>query len=206
MTLGAPAVETPAAALAALVWRPPAPVLALSSAPVGGGLGARRWIVNAQVPIDYARCDLDAHIGEIAGECGLDGDGIGFLTGADVRRFTGAFDGGVVAVSTVGIRKPAWAAAPDEVVEPVVGTINTVVWVPQRLSDAALVAAAGTLTEAKAQALQDLRVAGTGTASDAMAVVCPVDGEPDPFGGPRSVWGARVGRAVWRTVVDGGRP
>jgi adenosylcobinamide amidohydrolase len=205
MTLGTPVVESPAAAVAAVVWRSPVPVLAVSSAPVGGGLGVRRWVVNVQVPIDYSRCDLDVHVGEVAGALGLDGDGVGFLTGADVRRLTYAFDGGVSAASTVGVRKPTWAASPQGAVEPGVGTINTVVWVPARLSESALIAAAGTLTEAKVQALQHLKVDGTGTASDAMAVLCPVDGDAEPFGGPRSRWGSRIARAVWRTVVDGGR-
>ncbi|MCA1657528.1 MAG: adenosylcobinamide amidohydrolase, partial [Actinobacteria bacterium] len=35
--------------LPVLVWRLPRPVRAIASAPHGGGLGVRRWVVNAQV-------------------------------------------------------------------------------------------------------------------------------------------------------------
>ena len=51
-----------------------------------------------------------------------------------------------------------------------------------------------TATEAKAQALVEAGVPGTGTASDAVVVCCPPGGT-EPYGGPRSVWGARLARA-----------
>jgi adenosylcobinamide amidohydrolase len=75
------------------------------------------------------------------------------------------------------------------------------------LSDAALVNAIATVTEAKAQALADTGVAGTGTASDAVCVAAAAaigtDGEAETYGGPRSVWGARMARAVHRAVLEG---
>jgi adenosylcobinamide amidohydrolase len=86
-----------------------------------------------------------------------------------------------------------------------VGTINTLVRVPVRLSDAALVNAVATVAEAKAQALWEIGVEATGTASDATAVLCAPDGTAEPFGGPRSTWGARIARAVHAAVREGGR-
>jgi adenosylcobinamide hydrolase len=69
-----------------------------------------------------------------------------------------------------------------------------------RLSDAALLNALCTATEAKTQALLAARVAGTGTASDAVTVVCSATGPAEPFAGPRSPWGARLARAVYEAV------
>ncbi len=124
-----------------------------------------------------------------------------------------AADGGVHAAATVGLSSPAWAAAPDGHFrrespsgdEYRVGTINIVVAVPVRLSDAALVNAVATATEAKAQALHENGVRATGTASDAVVVHCPTDGTAETYGGPRSTFGARIARAVHAAVLAGAR-
>jgi adenosylcobinamide amidohydrolase len=189
-----------------LVWRCPSPMRAIASAPHGGGLGIRRWVVNAQVPASYGRRDPDHHLAKLAVSLGLPGRGVGMLTAANVRTYTGTTDGGVEVLATVGLGHPTLAAAPDQV-GPVslVGTINLIAVVPERLSDAALVNAIGTITEAKAQALRDLGLAATGTATDACCVLCPDDGRGHAFGGPRSLWGARLARAVHAAVRDGGR-
>ncbi|PZS30776.1 MAG: adenosylcobinamide amidohydrolase, partial [Pseudonocardiales bacterium] len=55
-----------------------------STAVSGGGLGLRHWVLNAQVPVDYARCDPEAHVDQLAGLLGLSGVGVGMLTAADV--------------------------------------------------------------------------------------------------------------------------
>ncbi len=44
---------------------------------------------------------------------------------------------------------------------------------------------------------------GTGTASDAICAAAPVAGEPEDFAGPRSLWGARIARAVHAAVYAG---
>jgi adenosylcobinamide hydrolase len=156
--------------------------------------------------MDYGRADPDVHLAQIAADLGLRGDGVGLMTGVDVRGHRRIHDDGVDAVVTVGLGAPAWAAAPDgDLRREAVGTINALVRVPVRLSDAALVNAAATATEAKAQALWDIGVDATGTASDAIAVLCSPDGPAEPFGGPRSTWGARIARAVHAAVREGGR-
>jgi adenosylcobinamide amidohydrolase len=99
-----------------------------------------------------------------------------------------------------------WAAAPDSArPTSLVGTINLVALLPERLSDAALVNAVATVTEAKAQALWDCGIRATGTATDAMCIVCPEDGRLHDFGGPRSIWGARLARAVHGAICVGAR-
>jgi adenosylcobinamide amidohydrolase len=62
--------------------------------------------------------------------------------------------------------------------------------------------AVATATEAKVQAMIEAGVPGTGTASDAIAVCCPPGGR-EPYGGPRSEWGARLARAVHAAVATG---
>jgi adenosylcobinamide hydrolase len=186
-----------------LTWRFGRPLLAISSASLGGGIGLRQWIINATVPMWYDRDDPDAHMGELAAELGFAGPGVGLLTGVDVAEVVTAADAGVRVWATVGLGAPTWAAAPDA--DPSrVGTVNIVVAVPVRLSEAALVNAVATATEAKVQALWDLGVAATGTATDAVCVVCPPDGPAAAYGGPRSEWGARLARSVHAAVRSGG--
>ena len=193
-------------ALPVLVWRSAVPLRMVASAPHGGGLGTRRWVVNAQVPSSYGRRDPDHHLGKLAVSLGLAGRGVGMLTAVDVRRVALAADGGVEAAATVGLGLPTWAAAPDAArPASLVGTINVLAVVPERLSDAALVNAAATAVEAKAQALWEAGVQGTGTATDAVCIACPEAGHPSAFGGPRSLWGARLARAVHQAVLAGAR-
>ncbi len=172
---------------------------------MGGGLGLRDWVVNAQVPSDYGRLDVAAHLAEIASALGLSGPGVGMLTAAPVAAVRAVEDGGVRVEATVGLTRPVWAAAPaqecDRVVTP--GTVNIVVFVPVRHTDAALANLLCTVTEAKVQALVDGEVDGTGTASDAVTVLCPAGGPAEPFGGPRSEYGAPVARAVYAALRSG---
>ena len=112
--------------------------------------------INATVDKAYARLDPERHLGELADGLGLAGAGVGLLTAVDVGDAVTADDGGVTAVATVGLGHPTWAAAPDgDLRHEPAGTINIVAWLPVRLSDAALVNAVATATEAKAQALWD---------------------------------------------------
>ncbi|OLF04278.1 adenosylcobinamide amidohydrolase [Actinophytocola xinjiangensis] len=191
----------------ALVWRLPAPLLTISSGPLGGGLGERDWVLNATVPHGYDRADPDAHLAEIAAAHGLTGPGAGFLTAVDVREVVHREDGGVRVSATTGVGShPTWASAPAAAPAEPVGTINVVCFLPVRLSDAALVNAVATVAEAKAQALWDAGVPGTGTSTDATALLCPPDGDPEPFGGPRSLVGSALARAVHAAVGAGLRP
>jgi adenosylcobinamide hydrolase len=189
-----------------LVWRPPEPALAISSGALGGGCGPRDWVLNTTVPAAYHHPDPAAHLASIAAELELPGLGVGLMTAVDVCDHVSAVDAGVMVDATVGIGAPAWAAAPDGDLRALApGTINIVAWVPARLSEPALVNAVATVAEAKAQAMWDIGIDATGTASDAVCLMCPRDGVAEPYGGPRSLWGARLARAVHAAVVDAGR-
>ncbi|OLB67181.1 MAG: adenosylcobinamide amidohydrolase [Actinobacteria bacterium 13_2_20CM_2_72_6] len=190
--------------LPVLVWRLAAPELMISSGALGGGIGARSWVVNATVPMSYAPADVPAHLAELAAGLGLSGPGTALVTGLDVARVVTATEGGVTAAATVGLGDPVWAAAAPAPA-PRVGTINLVVRVPARLGEAALVNAVATAAEAKSQALSELGIPGTGTCTDATVIHCPLSGIPEWYGGPRSTWGAPLARAVHAAVLRGAR-
>jgi adenosylcobinamide hydrolase len=188
-----------------LVWRLPGPLLAISSAPLGGGIGRRDWVVNATVDLAYGRDDPDVHLASLADDLGLTGAGVGLLTAVDVAEVIRTVDEGVVVWSTVGLGTPLPAAAPASLTVDAPGTVNIVAYVPARLGDAALVNAVATVTEAKVQALTELGIAATGTATDAVTVLCAPTGPVEAYGGPRSRWGARLARAVHEGVLERGR-
>jgi adenosylcobinamide amidohydrolase len=199
-----PELATQADGRGVLVWRFPAPVRALSTTVLGGGLGERTWAANAEVGLGYHHDDPGAHVAAIGADLGLPaGGGVGFLTAARVADVATGTEDGVRCDATVGISVPTWAAGADGSWSRwEAGTINLVCWVPAPLSDAALANALVTATEAKVQALIEAGVPGTGTASDAIAVCCPPGGG-EPYGGPRSMWGARLARAVHAAVATG---
>ncbi|MBT2375890.1 adenosylcobinamide amidohydrolase [Streptomyces sp. ISL-111] len=193
-----------------LVWRLGPGVRVCSSAVLGGGIGPRGWILNAQVPGGYPRLDPDRHLAEIAASEGLTGPGAGLMTAADVAAYTTGRDGGATATVTTGLGVRGWAAVPDvEVGTPHrPGTVNIVLTLPAALSDAALINAVATATEAKVQALLDAGLDCSGTPTDAVCVAAPEPGPHggEPFAGPRSTWGARIARAVHTAVLEGARP
>ena len=191
------------------VWCPGPGYRMISSGVTGGGIGPRQWVLNAQVPASYSRMDPAGHIAELAAGLGLAGEGVGLLTAASVADVVQCEDEGVHAAATVGLRVPAWAAAPagpaDRELGPAwrPGTINIIVSVPVPLHDGAYVNAVMTATEAKTQAVLEAGFRATGTASDAVCIAAPAAGEPEDFAGPRSLWGARIARAVHSAVQAG---
>lgn len=190
--------------LPALLWRAGPGWRMISSGVLGGGLGEREWVLNAQVGHGYTRLDPDRHLAEIAREQGLSGPGVGLMTAARVEEGAHAGDGGAGAVVTAGIGVCGWAADPIAVPQQVLvpGTINIIVAVPVALSDAALVNAVATATEAKVQALRDAGFDASGTPTDAVCVAAWTAGEPAAFAGPRSEWGSRLARAVHAATFE----
>ncbi|MEE9417384.1 MAG: adenosylcobinamide amidohydrolase [Acidimicrobiales bacterium] len=188
-----------------IIWRFDKPMHCLSSASVGGGFATIEWLINATVENDFALTDLDGFVASIAREHRLSGNGTGLLTAVDVNSVCWGREQGIEVCATVGVNRPTWAAAePEQRIGPVAGTINIVAVFPVALSSAAAVNAVITITEAKSQVLADAGVKGTGTASDAVAVLWYDDPSPAAeFCGPRSLWGARLARATYSAVTNG---
>ena len=204
-----------------MIWRLGTQMCCLSSASVGGGITSPQWIINAAVPDDYTRTDLDTHAAELAHKHHLAGSGVALFTAANLAaasRRCRHINGHQIAIdATVGVTHPTWAAHYNTETEsgsdtdmgidgphcvgP--GTINIVIQMPCPLDPGAAVNLVMTATEAKTQALMARRVPGTGTASDAIVVVWPCGPSQIRFGGPRSDWGSATALGVYEAVLAG---
>ncbi|GAA2841644.1 adenosylcobinamide amidohydrolase [Crossiella cryophila] len=187
-----------------LAWQLDRPWLAISSAVLGGGLGERDWVLNATVPTGYDRTDPEVHCAQMAERIGLSGNGTALLTAVDVRHAVLSEGAGVSVTATTGVGQPLWAASAEPPVWlPPPGTINVVGWLPVRLTEGALVNAVATVAEAKAQALVQAGIEGTGTCTDATVLLCPADGHAERYGGPRSLIGSALAQAVHTAISTG---
>ena len=181
-------------------------MVVLSSAAVGGGFTATRWLINVGVPLTYCRTDLAEHCHEISQSLNLEGDGLGLFTAAKVADHERRSAGGVTVDATVGISKPTWAAdATGGWTQWQPGTVNIVVQLPGPVEPAAAVNAVMTATEAKTQAFLEAGIPGTGTASDAIVIAWPAESgaAAEQFAGPRSAIGSQIANAVHATIEAG---
>jgi adenosylcobinamide amidohydrolase len=213
------------------------PLRTLNSAPWGGGFGAHRLLVNRQVATSYDCAEPDAEMAAFlrrqmlapkAAAC--------MLTAARVddaaveRAAYGAAR--VTSLVTVGLGNKARAglALPAPQLYP--GTINTIVLVGGTMTDAAMVNAVLTATEAKVAALQalDERVAvqrsgeatgdagggyaadvpvayATGTTTDAVLIAAAGSGggPMHRYAGTATEVGYLIGRTVYDATIAAGR-
>lgn len=183
----------------------------IASTIVGGGLGHVRTWLNLEVPLDYARTDPVQHLE--AERTDLPGPVVATMTAASVARWVQAEVGGAWVVATVGLSVPL-AAAGSLALAPPVGTINIAAVLDVPLTDAGLVNAVQTLTEAKVQALTEggLRAVNhdgnaTGTATDSVLVACPGDAagaaSASAFAGPASAIGHDLAVATHTCITEG---
>ncbi|MFE5858534.1 adenosylcobinamide amidohydrolase [Streptomyces sp. NPDC056500] len=191
--------------LHALLWSAGPGWRMISSTVLGGGIAERAWVLNAQVSHGYRRTDPAQHLTELARDARARGEGVGMLTAADVTAHAQGYDAGAAAVVTAGIGVRGWAASPSEGTSraSAPGTINIIAALPVPLTDAALVNAVVTATEAKVQALLDAGYDCSGTPTDAVCIAARrphPEAETHAFAGPRSLWGARLARAVHHAV------
>ena len=189
-----------------------APLAAVSSAVVGGGLGAARAIVNLHVPKHVALPGLEARLAEFAARRGVPSPWIGLLTSAvteTAERAEVAEHGlSALAVVTVGLsNRIAAGVAPAAVWMP--STINAIVVVDAAPEPAALVNAVMTVTEVKTALLAAAGVRcgdgtlASGTSTDAVVVAATGRGRPCRFGGPVSELGAVIARAAREALAAG---
>ena len=194
--------------------------LCASSAFYNGGLRRATAILNRKVPLDYLCDEPVREMRAYLEEQRYDADGtIGLLTAAklthaSVQETTGDWFR-LVVCATAGTRNAAKAgvarAAYPAYRPP--GTINTVVLIDGRMTEAAMLNALMTATEAKSAALRDADIRdeydaalqATGTTTDAVAVAVtqradhPVE---HAYAGCASEIGNALGRLVYAAVAE----
>jgi len=207
----------------------------LNSSPWGGGFGGHMNIVNRQVDKFYRAEDpiaemnaflmqeelnpaetagmltaawvKDVGISSLSWEAVEESDGVG--AGGSGRSGGGEGSLQVSAYVTVGLGNKARAGAelPAHSLYP--GTINIILLIDGQLTDAAMVNAVITATEAKAAALQDLNVHkdgrfATGTTTDAVLIAATDRGRMHAYAGTATQLGYLIGRTVYEGTIASG--
>ena len=192
----------------------------LSSCFLNGGLAETSTIVIIQVNPDYFNDPVkDAQ--KVLGALDLPSDTVCFMTAAEVYRvFTkervNHNDYDCLALVTAGLSNQVVAGEEitdwDERKKLSVkrhqqiaalyppGTINIIGVVSQPMTDSAKVNSFIAMTEAKSAAMHDLGYKETGTTSDAIAIVCPKEGELQSYAGTGFGFGLSLAKAVRSAV------
>jgi adenosylcobinamide hydrolase len=186
------------------------PLRTVSSAVLGGGLGAARDILNVHVRNDYDGDRPEDDLAAFAESRDVAPGFIGLMTAAETQHAcveTAAADGiTVTAVVSMGLSNVAAAGATPPA-PPAPGTINAVVLVDASLTPAAMVNAVITVTEAKALALMawDVRtpegILVAGTSTDSVVVGCTGAGRALDYAGSATTVGWLMARAV-RAAIE----
>ena len=192
----------------------------LSSCFLNGGLTETSTIVIIQVHPEYHEDPIkDAK--KVLDELKLPSDTVCFMTAAEVYRvFTdervnhNGYD--CLALVTAGLSNQVVAGEEitdwdkrkvlskkrheriAELFPP--GTINIIGVVSEPMTDSAKVNSFIAMTEAKTAAMHDLGYRETGTTSDAIAIVCPKNGEIQKYAGTGFGFGLSLAKAVRSAV------
>jgi iron complex transport system ATP-binding protein len=179
------------------------PLDILCSGMAGGGLTQVQDIINLHVHKDYAGDDPAADLTSYARVLGVEGPFAGLMTAAyldKARPFHAEMDGiGVCVLATIGLGN-ATSAGISPPVSWQAGTINLIAIVDARLTPAALVNLAITVTEAKCAFLHRLDwptpegEPATGTSTDALVLAATGRGPLLPYAGPATVAGYLAAR------------
>jgi len=179
------------------------PIRLASCAPIGGGVRDAPGIVNVGVPNDFAPCDLgelarrrlvDAHLPP---ECAV------MFTAARIENAVLSQRGDVVCAITAGLSNAASIGHTPPC--DTLGTINIIVLIDGVLTDACLINAVLSATEAKCAAVMDLGVLvegekATGTTTDCVAVGSTQRGSHHQYAGSGTVLGHTIGGLVRKGV------
>jgi adenosylcobinamide hydrolase len=211
------------------------PLRTLNSSPWGGGFGHHRVLMNRQVDKTYNETDPLVEMEAFIAREGLEPqDTAGMLTAAWVNDVGFSELGwplkeepsaqGVDAITrvdedeslrvaswvTVGLGNKARAGAILPATSLYPGTINTIVVIEGSLTDAAMVNAVITATEAKAAALQALNITvngqiATGTTTDAVLIAATGRGTTFRYAGTATSLGYLIGRTVHEAILASGQ-
>ncbi|TFH88251.1 hypothetical protein EQG41_03275 [Billgrantia azerbaijanica] len=196
-----------------LHFRSAQPLRVVSSALVGGGLGWARHFCNFHVGKDYAGHDPMADLRTWLATRELSpGESVAMMTAvrlAELAVVEERVSGIALTVAvTAGVSNAVDITAPlagDP--RPVVGTINTLVFLDAHLTEGALVNACLSASEAKVRALAECGVrdphTGTpasGTSTDCLAIAATQRGSATPYAGSATGLGRALGRAVFEAT------
>ncbi len=212
------------------------PLRTLNSSPWGGGFSTHKVIMNRQVDKLYNEADPLREMDDFIHREGLNPqETAGMLTAAKVKdvgyyglTWEAGEDGDtnefgqklamkpeqeplqVCSWVTVGLGNKARAGAELPVTSLYPGTINTIVVINGCLTDAAMVNAVITATEAKAAALQALGIlvegqSATGTTTDAVLIAATCRGKTYNYAGTATALGYLIGRTVYEAIMHSGQ-
>jgi adenosylcobinamide hydrolase len=195
-----------------MVVRLPGPMRVLSTTVLNGAYTISDTIIMVQVPLDYSGNDPESEVKAVLVELGLSDGTVCFMTAADMEKVITVDEQEYhgcesLVIATAGVKNAVYAGEliPDHIMAQLGGkgnhTINIMVILGRPLHDIGLANAIITTTEAKTAALMDCGVRGTGTTSDAVAIVCPI-GEGEKYAGTATDAGICLARAV-RNAVKG---
>ncbi|MEC0229214.1 adenosylcobinamide amidohydrolase [Paenibacillus alba] len=206
------------------------PLQTLNSSPWGGGYGIHKRLMNRQVDKLYNEPDPLGEMNTFIQREGFDPqETAGMLTAAFVKDVGyhalawGNQEGDhlpseilqqdqeqehlqVCSWVTVGLGNKARAGAILPITSLYPGTINTIVVINGCLTDAAMVNAVITATEAKSAALQTLGVEvdghpATGTSTDAVLIAATGRGQTYRYAGTATSLGYLIGRTVYDAIL-----
>lgn len=210
------------------------PLRTLNSSPWGGGFGHHHVLMNRQVDKTYNEVDPLVEMEAFIAREGVDPqDTAGMLTAAWVKdvgfkELAWPPEAGnvgdphpdaespeealrVAAWVTVGLGNKARAGAMLPATSLYPGTINTIVVIEGNLTDAAMVNAVITATEAKTAALQELNAMingqiATGTTTDAVLIAATGRGATTyRYAGTATTLGYLIGRTVYEAILASGK-
>ncbi|QAY65690.1 adenosylcobinamide amidohydrolase [Paenibacillus protaetiae] len=190
----------------------------LSNAVHLGGFAEADRIVNWKVPLTYSGGDPASETaGQLLGWGIAPDRTVGLLTAAKLTHASIEEMAGdrfaAVCCTTAGTRNAACAGSDRHTFSAYTpGTINTVLLIDGQLTDAAIINAVMTATEAKSAALRDLGIRdesngklATGTTTDALVIGVSGSGKHGAihaYAGTATTLGDGIGRLVYRTVLE----
>jgi len=191
------------------------PLNVISSAVLGGNLRQARYIINHSVDKDYNGSDPGEDLRQVVLRLGLGSEVLGMMTAVSVKHTVISRerlkDLSVATLCTAGVGNPGAAGLPAGKAQgrhrP--GTINLILLIDGNLTDASMVNAVITATEAKTRALFKAKVMlpdgepATGTTTDAIVLACTGTGEPLSYAGTATDLGYLIGKTVYRAVSQG---
>ncbi|MBN6186762.1 adenosylcobinamide amidohydrolase [Aneurinibacillus sp. BA2021] len=200
-----------------LLLRSPMPLTTVSSALWRGGVTEATHFINWRVPLTYRCEDPTIMMRDQLQAWGYPVDAsIGLQTAAKITHASIVEEDGdryrLICCATAGTRNSARAGKARETFSAYeCGTINIFLLADAHLTPSAMVNGIITATEAKAAALQDLRISdeggepATGTTTDSVVFAATLDeahGAPHQFAGVATTIGNAIGRLVYESVHE----